>query len=108
MLLAHLDLPERAELIRAVPRPRGLPQAKLEQSLEAIKRRGYLVQVSPITSGVTDLSYPIRGFDGKVIAVLTVPYLHVLDHSLPTTIEQTRRLLEEAARRVSQALGWVR
>ena len=57
---------------------------------------------------MTDISYPVRGFDGKVVAALTIPYLHVLDNSLPTTVEQTRRLLEEAARRISQSLGWTR
>jgi DNA-binding IclR family transcriptional regulator len=61
-----------------------------------------------MTAGVTDISYPVRGFDGAVIAALTVPYLHVFDNSLPTTVEQSRRLLEEAARRISQSLGWTR
>jgi DNA-binding IclR family transcriptional regulator len=60
-----------------------------------------------MTAGVTDISYPIRGFDGKVMAALTVPYLHVLDNSLPTTVERTRKLLEDCARRISQALGWL-
>jgi DNA-binding IclR family transcriptional regulator len=73
-----------------------------------MRARGYEVQRSTITAGVTDISYPIRGFDGKVVAALTVPYLHVLDDSLPTTVEQTRRLLEEAARRISASLGWKR
>jgi len=50
----------------------------------------------------------VRGFDGKVVASLTVPYLHALDGSLPTTLDQTRRLLEEAARRISQSLGYLR
>ena len=54
---------------------------------------------------MTDISYPIRGFDGSVVAALTIPYLHVLDDSLPTTVEQTRRLLEEATRRISLSLG---
>jgi hypothetical protein len=31
----------------------------------------------------------------------------VLDGSVPTTVEQVRRLLEEAARRISQSLGFV-
>jgi len=41
------------------------------------------------------------------MAALTVPYLHVLDHSLPTTVEQTRRAVEDAARRISRGLGWM-
>ncbi|MND09369.1 hypothetical protein D3C83_326350 [compost metagenome] len=49
----------------------------------------------------------MRGFDGKAMAALTVPYLHALDDSLPTTVEQTRKLVEDAARRISRALGWM-
>ena len=57
---------------------------------------------------MTDLSYPVRGFDDKVIAALTIPYLHALDNSLPTSVEQTRRLLEESARQISKSLGATR
>ena len=73
-----------------------------------VAKRGYEIHRSPITAGVTDISYPVRGFDGKVMAALTIPYLHALDDSLPTSVEQTRMLLEEAARRISQSLGWTR
>ena len=73
-----------------------------------MRKRGFAVQRSTITAGVTDISYPIRGFDGKVVAALTIPYLHVLDNSLPTSVGQARRLLDEAARRISVSLGWKR
>jgi DNA-binding IclR family transcriptional regulator len=105
VLLAHLEPAEREALLRAIPRPWGVSKAKLDQALARIRRQGYEVRRSPITAGVTDISYPIRGFDGNVVAALTIPYLHVLDNSLPTTIEQSRRLLEDAARRISLALG---
>lgn len=107
VLLAHLDGEQREKLLRAAPRPWPISRAKLDDVLERIRKRGYEVRQSPMTAGVTDISYPIRGFDGKVIAALTVPYLHVLDKSLPTTVEQTRKLLDQAAHRLSQALGWV-
>jgi DNA-binding IclR family transcriptional regulator len=106
ILLAHLDAASRDDLLRLLPRPRGTSRDKLLRILERIRRQGYEIQPSPITAGVTDLSYPVRGFDGTVMAALTVPYLHVLDKSLPTTVEQTRRQVEEAARRISKSLGW--
>jgi len=108
MLLAHMDTADRESLLRSLPRSRDLSRAKLDKALDSMRARGFEVQRSTITAGVTDISYPIRGFDGKVVAALTVPYLHVLDDSLPTTVEQTRRLLEEAARRISVSLGWKR
>jgi DNA-binding IclR family transcriptional regulator len=106
VLLAHLGAAERDALLRTMPRARGLSQAKLVATLEKVAKRGFEAHPSPITAGVTDISYPVRGFDGKVVAALTVPYLHALDNSLPMTVEQTKRAQEDAARRISQSLGW--
>jgi DNA-binding IclR family transcriptional regulator len=108
ILLAHLDPDERDHLLDSMPSPLAIPRAKLLKTLARIRKQGFQVRASPITAGVTDISYPLRGIDGKVLAALTVPYLHVLDDSLPTTVEQTRRLVEDAARRISRALGAVR
>jgi DNA-binding IclR family transcriptional regulator len=108
VLLAHLELAEREQVLRSIPRPRGVSKSTMDATLAKVRKRGYETHTSPITAGVTDISYPIRGFDDKVVAALTVPYLHALDNSLPTSVEQTRRLLEEAARRISQSLGATR
>jgi DNA-binding IclR family transcriptional regulator len=108
VLLAHFDADNREALLSSLPRPRGMSRAALDATLARVRKHGYEMHRSPITAGVTDISYPIRGFDGKVVAALTVPYLHVLDGSVPTTLDQARRILEEAARRVSQSLGFVR
>lgn len=107
VLLAHLQPDHLEALLASLPKPWEVPRARLLRILAQTRKRGYEVQPSPITSGVTDISYPVRGYDGEVMAALTVPYLHVHDKSLPTTVEQTRRLLEETARRVSRALGWL-
>lgn len=106
VLLAHLADDARDKLLRSSPAP-GTPRAKLLRTLERIRKQGFQVRPSPITAGVTDISYPVRGFDGNVVAILTVPYLHVLDKSLPTSVEQTRRRVEDSARRISRALGWM-
>jgi DNA-binding IclR family transcriptional regulator len=107
VLLAHMNAAERESVLRTIPRPWPLSRTRLDATIARIAKRGFEVQTSPMTAGVTDISYPIRGFDGEVLAALTIPYLHVFDKSLPTTVEQTRKLLEESARRISQALGWV-
>jgi DNA-binding IclR family transcriptional regulator len=108
LLLAHMNPAQCGTLVRSLPRPKGISRPALDKILARIRRRGFELERSPMTAGVTDISYPVRGFDGAVIAALTVPYLHVFDNSLPTTVEQSRRLLEEAARRISQSLGWTR
>ena len=108
VLLAHLEPAELERVLRSRPRLRGAAKTKLEATLAKVRKRGYEIHPSPITAGVTDLSYPIRGFDDKVVAALTIPYLHALDDSLPTSVEQTRRVLEESARQISKALGATR
>ncbi len=107
VLLAHLA-PDRLEaVLQSLPGRQEISRDRLQRILSQVRKRGFEIQRSPITSGVTDISYPVRGHDGEVMAALTVPYLHVLDDSLPTTVEQTRRLVEESARRISRALGWL-
>jgi len=106
VLLAHMKPEEREPLLRSIPRPRNLSSAKVEAVLDKVRKRGYETHPSPITAGVTDISYPVRGFDGTVMAALTIPYLHALDDSLPASVEQTRQLLDEATRRISRTLGW--
>lgn len=108
VLLAHLEDEERKTLLGSLPRPRGVSRNALDVALARIRKRGYELRRSPMTAGVTDISFPIRGFDGKVIAALTIPYLHVFDESVPTTVEETRRLLDLATRRISQSLGHMR
>lgn len=101
VILAHLDA---GELDRALPR--GKKDSRLMSTLARIRKRGYEMHRSPITPGVTDIGCPVFGFDGKVVAAITVPYLHVLDNSVTMTTDQTRRHIEQATRRISQSLGW--
>jgi DNA-binding IclR family transcriptional regulator len=106
VLLANLRAEERERLVQSMSRTQRAAFAKLATSLEQIRKRGFEVQDSFVTAGVTDISSPVRGFDGAVVAALTIPYLHVRDRSLPTTVEQTRRLLQAATRDISRSLGW--
>jgi DNA-binding IclR family transcriptional regulator len=108
VLLAHMDPEEREALLRSIPRPWSIARPRLKSILEKVAKRGFELHKSPMTAGVTDISCPIRALDGKVVAALTIPYLHVFDRSLPTTVDQTRKLLEETTRRISQSLGWAR
>ena len=108
VLLANLGDTERELLEQSWSRAQTAAYSKLARPLEKIRKQGFAIQRSTITAGVTDMSHPVRGFDGTVVAALTIPYLHALDGSLPKSLEQTRRLLEESAHRVSQSLGWAR
>ncbi len=100
-ILANLGDEERDRAI-----PRGRNTSAFKAKLNRIRKRGHEVHRSPVTAGVTDIGCPIFGFDGQVIAALTVPYLHVLDNSVPISVEQTRHHVEQATRRISTAMGW--
>jgi DNA-binding IclR family transcriptional regulator len=105
VLLAFASPEELGATLKRLPRPmRELP-ASLLSTLDRVRRQGYEIQPSARTVGVTDISYPIFGFEDGGLAALTVPYLMVIDNSHPTDLDQTRDLLCRAAQRISHALG---
>ncbi|MGK6356352.1 IclR family transcriptional regulator [Sphingomonas sp. DT-207] len=106
VLLAFAAEEHRASLLASLPRPASLPLDRLEERLGVVRMQGYEMQPSARTAGVTDMSYPVFGFDGQVVAALTVPFLITIDGSQKTDLEETRQLLRSAARRVSNGLGW--
>ncbi|WJM25307.1 IclR family transcriptional regulator [Novosphingobium resinovorum] len=81
-------------------------QTRLEQRLDAVRLQGYEMQPSARTAGVTDISFPVFGFDGHVCAALTVPFLVTIDGSQKTGLEETREVLGRAALDISAGLGW--
>ncbi|MBC8024966.1 MAG: IclR family transcriptional regulator [Steroidobacteraceae bacterium] len=93
--------------LKQLPKPLPWSRAKLDRTLATVRRRGYEMQPSLRTAGVTDISFPVYGFDGTLVAAMTVPYLARIDDSAPTTLQQTRVLLGQAAWRISSALGAV-
>jgi DNA-binding IclR family transcriptional regulator len=105
VLLAFTPPEELNEVLMSLPRPMKKPTSQLSAILKSVRERGYEMKPSARTAGITDIGYPIHGLDKRVVAALTIPYLGVLDHSLPTTAEQTRKLLSGAAGRISKALG---
>ena len=55
--------------------------------------------------GVTDISFPVFGFYGNLVAALTVPFLELLDGSQKVGIDDARKYLENAAQTISATLG---
>ena len=80
-------------------------RAPLESQLAAVRERGFERCASPITRGVTDISYPIFGFYGNLMAALTVPFLELLDGSQKIGVDDTPKYLENAAQSISATLG---
>jgi len=91
---------------RHVP-PNPVPTADkaFAATLNAVRQRGYERMESARTLGVTDISYPIFDLHGDILAALTVPFLRFIDGSQTLSLEDTQRLLERAAKRISAELG---
>ncbi|KTT74239.1 IclR family transcriptional regulator [Sphingomonas sanguinis] len=93
---------DRAELAQGRP----IGRVRLAEDLERVRAQGYELRESPITRGVTDISYPVFGFGGDCMAALTIPFLETIDGSQSVTIAEARLILAEATARISQQLGY--
>lgn len=93
---------DRAELAQGRP----IGRVRLTEDLVRVRAQGYELRESPITRGVTDISYPVFGFGGDCMAALTIPFLETIDGSQSVTIAEARLILAEATARISQQLGY--
>ena len=106
-VLLAFSPPDRVERIleRAPSKLTGDDAAKLEKRLGKVRKQGFEMMASAITRGVTDMSYPVFGFHGDLMAALTIPFLELIDGSQKVGMEEVRLRLREAARQISRSLG---
>jgi len=106
VLLALSDRPTQEKLLAAA---RATPAAlrKLRERLKLVARRGYESKPSSRHVGVHDISYPVFGADGRIRAALTIPFLSVIDGTQRADVEQARKMLADAAQKISRGLGWI-
>lgn len=107
VLLAFSD-PQRADqIIAAAEAEQGAPVDRtwLDDRLRVIHENGHDKRQSPITHGVTDISFPVFGFDGRVAAALTIPFLELIDGSQKIGPDAAREMLQAAVTRISDTLG---
>ncbi|MDC7675791.1 IclR family transcriptional regulator [Asticcacaulis machinosus] len=104
VLLAFADATQRTDALKGWD---GAPHdhAALNARLDKVRRQGYEQMPSARTRGVTDMSYPIFGFDGAVSAALTVPFLEVIDGTQIINRDEARLRLGACARAISGKLG---
>ena len=103
VLLAFADPAVAGLVLQSAPR--GVNVKKLETRLELVRQQGYESQDSARVKGVRDISYPIFGFDGSIIAALTIPYVTFIDGTPGVSFEDARKMLESAARSISEGMG---
>jgi len=101
--------PERAErIVRAAEEEQKIDVDRnwLADRIAMLQRQGYDSRKSPITHGVTDISFPVFGFDRNVVAALTVPFLELIDGSQKVGLETVTDMLRIATARISDRLGY--
>ena len=108
VILAFSSEQRADQIVAVVEQEKGTPvdRPALAKSLTVIRRQGYDSRKSPITYGVTDISFPVHGFDGNVVAALTIPFLELIDGSQKIGLEAARELLREAVAAISDTLGY--
>ncbi|WP_242137829.1 MULTISPECIES: IclR family transcriptional regulator [unclassified Sphingomonas] len=84
----------------------AIDRAMLTERLATIRSRGFDRRTSPITHGVTDISFPVFGFDGMAMGALTIPFLELIDGSQKVDFETGQTLLRGAADAISATLGF--
>lgn len=101
VLLAFASDERRAELLAGVKGAKAV-LARLDH----VRGSGHECIPSARMNGVSDMRCPIYGFDGQVVAALTVPFLEAIDEAPHVGSAETLLLLKETAARLSTALGW--
>jgi DNA-binding IclR family transcriptional regulator len=105
VLLAFSDANTVEKVLTAIKlAPADLKE--LKNRLEVIRERGYEIRPSIRSMGVTDISYPIFSFDGRICATLSMPFLTVIDGTQKVDIEHARQHVERSAHKISNGLGW--
>ncbi len=106
VLLAFASARERATMIEEHELMPGESQPdRFEERLAAVRERGYESMASQQTVGVRNLSAPVFGPNGTVVAALTCPYLSWTDPGSTPDVPATIELLRAAAHRIAPAAG---
>jgi DNA-binding IclR family transcriptional regulator len=108
VILAFSDIQRTERIVRTAEAERGISVDRgwLAERIAVIRRTGHDSRKSPITHGVTDISFPVFGFDRNVVAALTIPFLEFIDGSQKVDIDAAHAMLRTATSRISDRLGF--
>jgi len=107
VLLAFLEDDRLDAALALIDKPLAISETRLRDRLRLVRSRGYETQASARTAGVTDTSFPVFGYDGRVLAALTIPYLMLIDGSQTVPIGLARDRLRAASGLISRGMGWL-
>jgi DNA-binding IclR family transcriptional regulator len=106
VLLAYAPPYERALMFEEHEwMPHEVPPPNLEERLKQVRTQGYESMDSLQTAGVSNLSVPILGANGTVLAALTCPFVRRIDNREAPDRDQVLRLLIQAGKDMSGSLS---
>jgi DNA-binding IclR family transcriptional regulator len=106
VLLAFANPADRAFMMKEhTLMPHETKPEEVEDRLTQVRDQGYEIMTSQQTAGVLNLSVPIFGPNGGVIAAMTCPYLERADTSTAPKPQQALELLRSASFRIMPASG---
>jgi DNA-binding IclR family transcriptional regulator len=77
----------------------------LDARLDRVRERGYELMASQQTPGVQNLSVPVLGPNGTIVAALTTPFLVRVDTTSAPPVETVLEMLRAAAARLTPVAG---
>jgi DNA-binding IclR family transcriptional regulator len=106
VLLAFASARDRALMMEEhALMPHETVPTDVEDRLATVRAQGYEMMRSQQTAGVLNLSAPIFGPNGSVVAALTCPYLERSDTDLAPNAQDAVDLLRAAASRIMPVAG---
>lgn len=102
VFLAFATPEERALMVEEQEAGDGVISPVLSARLDVVRRQGFEQMPSAQTASVTNLSVPIIGPLGTVMAVITCPYTARLDKSDAPDMAEALALVREAAAAISR------
>jgi DNA-binding IclR family transcriptional regulator len=81
------------------------PSPEFAARLEQARQRGFEIMPSLQTAGVTNISVPVLGADGRAIAALTTPYIAIMNQADAPDINATAQMLLDTSRELSRVAG---
>jgi DNA-binding IclR family transcriptional regulator len=105
VLLAFAKPEELERSLSELTYPSGMTRKELLAALDKVRERGFEMIESTRVAGVRDISFPIFGFNCRIAAALTVPFLTYIDGSQAVDLDGIKEMLRDAARRISEGLG---
>ncbi|MCV3269844.1 IclR family transcriptional regulator [Roseobacter sinensis] len=76
-----------------------------EDAVEQVAATGVCESPSSVVQGVLNLSVPIIGYGGEVVAALTIPHVRRLHASDDPDVDTCKRILVAAGKQISEKIG---